>query len=92
MIYDQASHGEAYHSHFSSTSAEYGSFECLKYAHENGFTWDEWTCKYAAQNGHLECLKYAHQNGCPWDEWTCKYAAQNGHLECLKYYENNCFQ
>ena len=48
-------------------AAEGGHLECLKYAHENGCPWDEWTCSMAAFNGHLECLKYAHENGCPWD-------------------------
>jgi len=63
----------------------------LKYAHENGCPWDEYTCREAAKNGHLECLKYAHENGCPWDKITCGEAAQEGHLECLKYaHENGC--
>ena len=44
---------------------------CLKFAHEHGAPWDEWTCALAAWNGNLECLKYAHENGCPWDEKTC---------------------
>src|SRR5680860_920011 len=53
------------------TAAKNGHLECLKYAHENGCSWDEITCKSAAENGHLECLKYAHENGCSWDEITC---------------------
>ncbi|ATZ80081.1 ankyrin repeat domain-containing protein [Bodo saltans virus] len=68
-----------------------GHLECLKYAHENGCSWDAFICAYAAYNGHLECLKYAHENGCSWDEKTCRYAAKNGHFECLKYaHENGC--
>ena len=42
-----------------------GHLECLKYAHEHGCPWDEWTCRGAAENGHLECLKYACAHGCP---------------------------
>ena len=37
----------------------------MKYAHEHGCPWDEWTCYNAAKNGHLECLKYACAHGCP---------------------------
>ena len=63
----------------------FGHLEILKYAHENGCKWNEYTCMYAAKYGHLECLKYLHENNCPWDKDTCKYAAENGHLDCLKY-------
>jgi hypothetical protein len=58
---------------------------CLRYAHEAGAPWDEWTCAYASMNGRLDCLRYAHEAGAPWDRWTCAYAAQNGHLDCLRY-------
>ena len=68
-----------------------GHLDCLKYAHENGCPWDEWTCIYAAMNGHLDCLKYAHENGCPWTKDACHDTASNGHLDCLKYaHENGC--
>jgi len=68
-----------------------GHLECLKYLHEQGCKWDEWTCIYAGYNGHLACLQYAHENGCEWDILTCVYAASNDHLKCLKYaYENKC--
>ena len=46
-------------------AAENGHLECLKYAHEHGCPWDEWTCESAAEKGHLECLKYACAHGCP---------------------------
>jgi hypothetical protein len=52
-------------------AAKNGHFDCLKYAHENGCKWDEWTCKYAAGNGHFDCLKYAHENGCSLDGHIC---------------------
>jgi hypothetical protein len=72
-------------------AAKNGHLECLVYAHENGYPWDERTCAYAAEKGHLECLVYAHENGCGWDKWTCANAAENGHLECLRYaHENGC--
>ena len=46
-------------------AARNGHLECLKYAHDNGCSWDERVCEYAARNGHLKCLKYAQDNGCP---------------------------
>ena len=63
---------------------EKDSLTCLKYAHENGCSWDKQTCSEASRDGHLECLKYAHENGCSWDAQTCSEASENGHLECLK--------
>lgn len=65
-----------------------GHMDCLKYVHENGCPWDEWTCAYT---GHLDCLKYTHENGCPWGWRTCAYTAERGDLDCLKYaHENGC--
>ena len=73
------------------TSAKNGHYLCLKFAHENGFMWDEKVCQIAATYGHLDCLQYAHENGCPWDEYTCKYAVSMGHFKCFKYaYLNGC--
>jgi hypothetical protein len=66
-------------------SAEKGALKCLKYAHENDYNWNAYTCAYAAGNGHIECLKYLHENGCTWNNFTCENAAKNGQLECLKY-------
>ena len=63
----------------------------LKYAHENGCPWDEWTCRNAAEGGHLDVLKYAHENWCPWDESTRTRACRSNHLDVLKYaVENGC--
>jgi len=63
----------------------------LRYAHEHGVPWDEYTCADAARNGHLECLKYAHEHGCPWTEITCSWAAYADQLECLQYaHEHGC--
>ena len=58
---------------------------CMKFAHEHGAPWDQWTCAYAAGFGNLQSLQYAHEHGCPWDVWTCRDAALNGHLDCLRY-------
>jgi hypothetical protein len=72
-------------------SVEYGSLECLRYAHENGCPWHPMTTYAAAKSGSLEYLKYTHENGCPWDRWTTAHAAASGSLECLRYaYENGC--
>lgn len=72
-----------------------GKLDCLKYAHEVGFSWSAATCTTAAQSGHLECLKYAHENGCPMGESSrdgrlaTTYAAYGGHLDCLIYAHTN---
>jgi uncharacterized protein YabN with tetrapyrrole methylase and pyrophosphatase domain len=63
----------------------------LRYAHERGCPWDEYTCSEAAGRGHLEVLRYAHEHGCPWDERTCEEAVGGGHLEVLRYaHEHGC--
>ena len=59
-------------------TASYGQLNILIWAHENGHSWSESTCRHAAR-GHLTCLKYLHENGCPWDKDACCAAAQ-GHL------------
>ena len=43
-------------------AAKGGHLDVLKYLHENGCPWDEWTCAGAAVGGHLELLKYLHEN------------------------------
>ena len=64
---------------------------CMKFAHEHGAPWDQWTCEYAAGFGNLQSLQYAHEHGCPWDVSTCEAAAEYGHLDCLKYaHEHGC--
>ena len=50
---------------FCARMAENGKLELLKFLHENGCPWDDWTCSQAAYKGHLECLIYAYENGCP---------------------------
>lgn len=66
-------------------AAENGHLECLKWLHNNGFSWYADTCAYAARNGHIDILKYAHDNGCPWSSETCSNAAAHGHFDILKY-------
>ena len=58
---------------------------CMKFAHEHGAPWDQWTCAYAADFGNLQSLQYAHEHGCPWDVSTCQAAAEYGHLDCLRF-------
>ena len=70
---------------FCAQMARYGNVELLKFLHEKGCPWDDWTCTAAAFHGHLECLKYLHENGCPWNGSTCSSVAEYGHLACLKY-------
>ena len=61
----------------------------LKYAHENGCPWNEWTFVDAAERGDLEMLKYAHEHGCPWHERAYSEAAERGHDEVVKYLREN---
>lgn len=46
-------------------AALHESFECLKYAHEQGCPWNWETCYAAKMRNNLECLNYARANGCP---------------------------
>ena len=71
--------------------SNYGSLNCVKYAHENGCSWGKSICSIAALNGHLDYFKYVHENDCYRNRITCSFAAGDGHLECLKYaHENGC--
>jgi len=54
------------------SAARAGSIACLRYAHQNGCSWDG-TCIAAAENGMLECLMFAHENGCLWDRYNCSH-------------------
>ena len=42
-------------------AAYYGSLDCLKYAHENGYSSRKNIIEIAAQYGHLKCFEYAKQ-------------------------------
>ena len=56
---------------------------CMKFAHEHGAPWDQWTCEYAAGFGNLQSLQYAHEHGCPWDAKTYFCAMSNGNMEVI---------
>lgn len=72
-------------------AARNGHLKCLKYAHEEGYEWDEDTCALIARAGYLDCLQYAHENGCPWNDETTSYAAMNGYYDCFVYaVEHGC--
>ena len=66
-----------------------GHLKILKWARNNGCSWDKNTCSEAAKNGYLKILKWARNNGCYWDKHTCNEAAKNGHLNVLKWAHNN---
>ena len=46
-------------------AAQGGNLECLKYAHEHGFPFDDRVVITAIVYRNFECLKYAHENGAP---------------------------
>ena len=56
--------------------AKEGQLESLKWARENGCTWDRHTCYVAAEAGHLHILQWAQEHGCPWNSATCYVAAK----------------
>ncbi|AGO84409.1 Ankyrin repeat domain containing protein [Pandoravirus salinus] len=58
--------------------------ECLRYAHENGYSWDASTCAEAVAHGNLDCLRYALANGCPCDERAFIAATVNDRVDCLR--------
>lgn len=43
-------------------AAKNGDLDILKYAHKNGYHWNNSICAVAS---NLECLKFLHENGCP---------------------------
>lgn len=66
--------------------AKTGNLQVLKWAHHEGFPWNENTCFAAAENGNLSCLQYAHEHGC---QYRCaklwKAAAFGGHIAVLEW-------
>lgn len=42
----------------------HNKFKILKWLHEIGAPFDEWTCVRATQKDNLAFLKYLHENGC----------------------------
>ena len=75
------------------SAAQNGHLDCLKYAYENGCSWNGYTCRRALEEGHLNCLKYAYENGCTWDKYSYQYeaerAAKRGYIDCLEYAKLN---
>ena len=57
----------------------------LKWARQNGCSWNESTCSHAAIGGHLAVLQWARHNGCRWSAGTCTSAALTGHLAVLQW-------
>src|SRR4051812_17570026 len=55
-------------------AAAANSLEALQWVMEQGFAWDETTCKQAASSGWLHILKWARANGCLWNFETCDAA------------------
>ncbi len=70
---------------FYACAASRGHLHLLKWAHEQGYPWDQLTCAQTARVGHLEMLKWLKEQACPWNEWTCHRAAEGGHLEVLQW-------
>ncbi len=48
----------------STTAAQQGNIDCLKYIHEHGGAWIGDEITVAFRYNHLDCLKYAFENGC----------------------------
>ena len=48
-------------------AAYFGFYNCMDYAHYNGFAWNEMVCFAAATGGHHLCLQYLHEHSCPWN-------------------------
>jgi hypothetical protein len=79
---------EMYGTHWAAAN---GHLDCLVYAHEHDYPWDELTCVCAAHYGHLECLRYVHEHGCPWDERTLQRALATSNYHCFCYaIKNKC--
>lgn len=66
-------------------SALFGNLGMLKYAYENGYTWNTWVLIQAARGGSIQCLEYAYDRGCRLNELATTAAAENGHLACLRF-------
>lgn len=77
----------------SSSAANGGNLDCLRYLIENGCEYDEDDIIFyaASGSGNIECIKYLLGKGCKMDKDTCAIAAKRGNLSCLRYLrENGC--
>jgi len=70
---------------FSSSQAEGGQLETLKWLRSEGCPWDARACKGAAYGGHLDVLKWLRSEGCPGNARACRRAALGGHFEILRW-------
>ena len=68
-----------------SSAAKNGNLECLKYAHENGGTFNENTFQIALENNKHNCIKYLVENDCPRDQYVSIMAATYCDLETIEY-------
>jgi hypothetical protein len=67
-------------------AAKNGHLNVVKYLHEHGCPWNEFTCSCAVRNGdNLALLKYLHENGCPCDYGTYFEAIDKNFNACATY-------
>lgn len=63
-----------------------GNVEVVRWARENGHSWDAATCKVAASGGHLAILAYCLEDGCPHDvDDLALDVIRKGHTACLNF-------
>ena len=67
-------------------AATQGSYDCLKWAHENGCPWDETAAYGAAMDGRAKTLAYCVEEGCPHDVDECISRARASGKEGLADY------
>lgn len=67
------------------SAAMCGQLCCIKYLHENGYSWDEKSTEGAISEGKVECLEYLCEHGCPFYENCYEAALENNQVECLEY-------
>ena len=70
-----------------------GHLGVLKWAKQNGCSWDEETFMRAAVGNHLHVIHWALENDCPFHEDICSKMAQQGWggLEFLKWARQSNF-
>ena len=67
-------------------AATQGSYNCLKWAHQNGCPWDETAAYGAAMKGRAKTLAYCVEEGCPHDVDECISRARASGKEGLADY------
>lgn len=72
----------------------------IKWAEENGYSWDRYECiRAAARGGHLEVMKWLRHTDLTeippwtlsylWDEDVCANAAKSGNLDLMRWLRDN---